>query len=146
MTPRTGPARPWPTVILIRHADVTPGAGDDPPLNAAGTVRAQELTHVLGDAGIAAIYVTSLRRTKATSQPLAAELALQPIVEDDPVLLVEAIHARAGTTTVLVVGHTNTIPDVIARLGGDAVAPIAATEFDRLLVLSSGRICTLRYG
>lgn len=135
-----------PTVVLIRHADVTPGGGTDPPLNAAGTARAQELSHVLGDTGITAIFVTSLQRTQATAQPLAGDLGLQPTVQDDPASVVDAIRSLASSTTVLVVGHTNTVPDLIEQLGGPTITPITASEFDRLFLLANRRICDLRYG
>ena len=146
MTPRRLPAGLWPAVVLIRHADVTSGAGTDPPLNAAGTARAQELRHVLGDSGITAVFVTSLQRTQATAQPLAGDLGLQPTVLDDPASVVDMIRSLTGSTTVLVIGHSNTVPDLVVRLGGPTITPIAADEFDRLLVLANGRICNLRYG
>ena len=138
--------QPGPVVILIRHADVTPDGGADPPLNAAGTSRAQHLRHVLGDSGITAIFVSSLQRTQATAQPLAGDLGLQPIIQDDTASIAAAIRHLADSTTALVVGHTNTLPDVVARLGGPTMTPIAVTEFDRLLVVASHRLCTLRYG
>ncbi|WP_164200559.1 SixA phosphatase family protein [[Micrococcus luteus] ATCC 49442] len=141
LTPRL-----WPTVVLIRHADVTSGAGTDPPLNATGTARAQELKHVLGRSGITAIFVTSLQRTQATAKPLAEGLGLQPTVLDDPAHVVEAIRTLPGFTTVLVVGHSNTIPDLVVRLGGPTITPIAANEFERLLIVTNGRLCNLRYG
>jgi broad specificity phosphatase PhoE len=135
-----------PMVILIRHADVSSDAGADPPLNTAGTARAQELRHVLGDSGTTAIFVTSLRRTQATAQPLAGDLGLQPTVQDDPGQVVAAIRNLASSTTALVIGHSNTVPDLVMRLGGPPMAPIAPTEFDRLLVLANRRLCRLRYG
>jgi broad specificity phosphatase PhoE len=144
--PRRLPPRLWPTVVLIRHADVTSGAGTDPPLNATGTARAQELRHVLGGSGITAIFVTSLQRTQATAKPLAEDLGLQPTVLDDPAQVVEAIRSLTGSTTVLIVGHSNTVPDLVVRLGGPTITPIAANEFERLLIVTNGRICNLRYG
>lgn len=137
---------PGPVVILIRHADVTPDGGADPPLNASGAARAQQLRHVLGDAGVTAIFVSSLQRTQSTAQPLAGDLGLQVVVQDDTASVAAAIRGLGNTGTALVVGHTNTLPDVVVRLGGPPVTPIAATEFDRLVVLASGRLCTLRYG
>ena len=134
-----------PTAILIRHADVDPD-GDDPDLNAAGQARAQELVHVLGDAGVVAILVTSLRRSRQTAAPLAAALGVDPAVTDQVDDAVAAIRARQRGDTVLVVGHTNTVPEIVAGLGGPAGVTIAHDEFDRFFVLSQRRLTTLRYG
>jgi broad specificity phosphatase PhoE len=136
-----------PAVVLIRHADVASGGGSDPPLSAAGSARARELAHVLGDAGVAAILVTSLQRSRQTAAPLAAALALTPAVVVDPVPdAVAAIRAQPAGAAVLVVGHTNTVPETIAALGGPADVTIGDDEFDRLFVLANGRLVALRYG
>lgn len=135
-----------PLVIAVRHADVDSGAGPDPVLNAAGQARAEELRHALGDVGITAIFVTSWQRTQLTAQPLATDLGLAPVVQDDVAATVAAVRALPRTTAVLLVGHSNTVPDLIAGLGGPTVSPISATEFDRLLVLARGRLASLRYG
>jgi broad specificity phosphatase PhoE len=135
-----------PVVVAIRHADVDPASGTDPPLNPAGQARAEALQRVLGDAGITAIFVSSWRRTQLTAQPLATDLGLVPIVQDDVADAISAVRALPSTSVVLLVGHTNTIPDLITGLSGPAITPIAAGEFDRLLVLARGRLAPLRYG
>ena len=132
------------TAVLVRHADVT-GAGD-PPLNAAGQARAQELRHVLGDAGVSAILVSPLQRTQLTAAPLAADLGLVPAVHADVAGAVAAIRARPASSVALVVGHTNTLPDIVAGLGGPALPAIGASDFDNLFVLSHRRLLHLRYG
>lgn len=135
-----------PLVVAIRHADVNSGSGTDPLLNAAGQARAEELRHALGDVGITAIFVTSWQRTQLTAQPLATDLGLVPVIQDDVAATIAAVRALPRSTAVLLVGHSNTVPDLIAGLGGPAVASISATEFDRLLVLARGRLASLRYG
>jgi broad specificity phosphatase PhoE len=134
-----------PTAILIRHADVD-GHGSDPELNAAGQARAQELVHVLGDAGVVAILITSLRRSQQTAAPVAAALGVDPTVADEVDDVIAAIRSRKRGDTVLVVGHTNTVPEIIAGLGGPAGVTIGADEFDRLFVLCERRVTRLRYG
>jgi broad specificity phosphatase PhoE len=135
-----------PTTILIRHADVTPGGGSDPPLNAAGGARAQELRHVLGDAGISAIFVSQFQRTQRTAKPLAADLGLVPTVLGDAARAVAAIRKLPSAAVVLVVGHTTTLPDISAGLGGPAIPAINLTDFDHLFVHARGRLTHLRYG
>ena len=135
-----------PTTILIRHADVTPGSGSDPPLNAAGVARAQKLRHVLGDARISAIFVSQFQRTQRTGEPLAADLGLVPTVVGDVATAVAAIRTLPSAAVVLVVGHTTTLPDISARLGGPPIPAIDLTDFDHLFVHTRGRLTHLRYG
>lgn len=133
-------------MILIRHADVTPGGGDDPPLNAAGVARAKELRHVLADARISAIFVSQFQRTQRTAKPLAADLGLIPKVTADAAGAVSAIRKLPSTAVVLVVGHTTTLPAVATGLGVASLPTIKQTEFDHLFVHAGGRLTHLHYG
>jgi broad specificity phosphatase PhoE len=135
-----------PTAILIRHADVTPGGGSDPPLNAAGVARAQELRHVLADARISSIFVSEFQRTQRTAEPLAADLGIVPAVVRDVGGAVAAIRKLPATAVVLVVGHTTTLPGISAGLGGSSIPAIDLAEFDNLFVHARGRLTHLRYG
>src|SRR5262245_25838685 len=63
------------TIFVVRHAEKdTLLLGSDPPLSAAGFLRAQELARVLGEAGIQAVYVTEFQRNRQTAMPLASAL------------------------------------------------------------------------
>jgi len=115
-------------------------------LNTAGQARAEELRHALGDVGITAIFVTSWQRTQLTAQPLASDLGLSPVVQDSVAATVAAVRALPRSTAVLLVGHSNTVPELITGLGAPSISPITAGEFDRLLVLVRGRLASLRYG
>jgi broad specificity phosphatase PhoE len=138
------------SVILIRHADVAPDPAGDldpgPPLNAAGEARAHELCHVLSDAGIGAILVTHFRRSRQTAEPLEQKLGIEAKVIDADVEVVAAIRTLASSSVPLVIGHSNTVPTIIARLGGPSLPTLPATEFDNLFVLSAQRLTHLRYG
>lgn len=135
-----------PTTILIRHADVNAGASDDPPLNAAGKARAQELRHVLGNARVSAIFVTQRRRTQRTAKPLARDLGIAPAVIGDAASVVAAIRKLPASAVALVIGHTTTLPEISSGLGGPAIPAIDLGEFDHLFVHSQGRLTHLRYG
>lgn len=138
--------RSVPRVVLIRHADVTAGSGADPGLSAAGVVRAEELRHVLRDAGIQAIFVSEFLRTQQTAAPLAADLGLTPAVIADPAATVAAIRALPSSSAALVIGHTNTLPTIATALGAASFPAIGAAEFDRLFVQDRARLTALRYG
>lgn len=115
-------------------------------LNAPGQARAEELRHVLGNVGVTAIFVTSWQRTQLTAQPLADDLGLVPVVQDDVAATVAAVRALPRSTAVLLAGHTNSVPDLITGLGGPSITPTTAGEFDGILVLGRGRLASLRYG
>lgn len=80
-------------LILVRHGESAPhvpgtrfplvdGHGD-PPLSELGRWQADQVGSRLADEQIAAIYVTTLRRTHQTAAPLAARLGIDPVVEPD---------------------------------------------------------------
>ena len=136
-----------PALVLIRHADVTPVAGNnDPVLNAAGQARAQALRHVLADTGVETIFVTRFQRSRSTARPVAADLGLTPSVIDEVDAVVAAIGDLPAPSVALVVGHTDTLPKIIAGLGGPAIPPIGAPEFDHLYVHDRRRFIHLHYG
>jgi broad specificity phosphatase PhoE len=137
-------------VFLVRHAERADAgmaaakmAGADPELSDAGKARAQALAVALKDAQIAAIFTTQYRRTRDTAQPLAAAAGLQAVAvdADDTAGLVAKVKAASGN--VLVVGHSNTVPDVIKSLGIIEPAAIADDQFDNLFVVIRGAKPTL---
>lgn len=134
-------------ILLVRHAERPPleAPGDDPSLTDAGKSRADKLPAAVAKYAVRKIYITRFRRTRETAQPTADRLGLTPIVESDTTELVTALKTR-GDATVLVVGHSDTIPDVIKAFGGPAVA-IADDDFDDLFVLvpATGELTRLSY-
>jgi len=143
---------PAATIILVRHAERGSAMTSDVPISPAGEERARALAQVLKNAGIQRIYVTALLRTQQTAAPIAARLHLQPIViaPDDTDALLSQLRALKEDETALVVGHSNTVPLIVERLGGGKVTPIADAEYDRLIVVvtsptGKAKIVTLRY-
>lgn len=146
------------TIIFIRHAEKTSQPEKDPSLSDAGKRRVAELTRQLSDAdvvaGIDAIYSTPFRRTQETVRPLADKLDL-PINSYDPgdtESVLDAILKKHKGKIVLVVGHSNTVPVLIANLGASKnVPPIAEDEYDNIYVISipwfgKTKTIRLRYG
>ena len=125
-------------IYLTRHAEKA-ATGNDPALTAEGKVRAQNIAATLKKAGIKHIYSTNFLRTQQTAAPISALLGL-PVVTYDPAQLAAfAQQLKALPDNSLVVGHSDTTPDLIGLLGGDAVPAIAETEFDRLYQVSIGQ-------
>ena len=131
------------TMIFVRHAEQTSFDAEDPGLSEAGRIRVAELTRQLVDAdvvaGIDAIYSTPFRRSQETVAPLADALNL-PINMYDPEdtePILETILKKHKGKIILVVGHSNTVPVLIANLGASKkVPPIARNEFDNIYIIS----------
>ena len=128
------------TVILVRHAEKAAEPANDPPLTTAGEARARELWSAIKDAGVSAVITTQFVRTKATAQPTATALHLTPEVVNasgttHPQAVATAVRKHAGQT-VLVVGHSNTIPAIVEALGAPRPAAICDPEYDNLFVVT----------
>src|ERR1039457_5201569 len=132
------------TVILVRHAEKAAAPAEDPPLTVEGRQRAEALAAMLSASGVTSIYVTDYLRTQQTAEPLASLLHLTPQHTDAQKTpdLVAAIRAQKDGV-VLVVGHSNTVPEIIAALGVPTVK-IDDSEYDSLFVLTiSGKDVSL---
>ena len=144
------------TVILVRHAEkIVDPAVKDPPLSAGGEERARELARVLGSARIDVIYTTPYARTRQTAAPLASVLGLKPVETNAGLTYASEMAARikadhAGAT-LLLVGHSNTTPQVIRELGIADAPFIPESRYDDLFIVtlapeSKPRLLMLRYG
>jgi broad specificity phosphatase PhoE len=143
-------AKPARTVFLVRHAERAAGMSAEVGLSEAGRCRAEVLAQMLArcraevlaqmlaDVGVKSIFATEVARTQQTAEPTAKNLHLKPEVvpAKDVAGLVKKVHTAASNGPVLVVGHSNTVPDIVSRLGGGAVPPIGDAEYDRLYVLT----------
>jgi broad specificity phosphatase PhoE len=128
------------TVILVRHAEKAALPADDPPLAPAGEARARALLDAVRDAGVTAIVTTQLARTRATAQPTASALGIAPHVvpaggASHVQNVVAAIRMHPGQT-VLVVGHSNTVPAIIAALGAPQPPAICDSQYDNLYIVT----------
>jgi broad specificity phosphatase PhoE len=110
----------------------------DPGLSETGRARAESLAAALKDAGITAIFVTEYRRTRDTAAPLAKLLGIEPqkLPAKDTAGLIERL--KAATGRVLVVGHSNTVPDVVKGLGVTTPVTVGEADYDNLFVVTLG--------
>jgi broad specificity phosphatase PhoE len=131
------------TIIFVRHAEKAAEPADDPGLSEAGRRRVAELTRQLVDAdvvaGIDAVYATPYRRTQETAQPIADVLDLPVNTYDaaDTEAVLGTILKNHKGKIILVVGHSNTVPVLIANLGASKkVPPIHESEYDNIYIIS----------
>jgi phosphohistidine phosphatase SixA len=130
---------PATIVVLVRHAEKEARPGDpDPPLTDAGRRRAERLAAMLRDAKPDAIYTTPYRRTRDTVAPTAALAGVEPIEigAGDREGLVQRLAGGHAGETVLVCGHSNTLPAILRDLGVPEPGTIADDEYDGLYLLA----------
>ena len=148
------------TVIFVRHAEKATLPTEDPGLTEAGQQRAAELARQLVDAdvvpgvGVDAVYSTSYRRSVETAKPVADALDLPVLMYDasDTAAIIEAIVKEYKGKIILVVGHSNTVPEMIANMGASKNVPeISEDEYDNIYVVTipwfgKTKTIRLRYG
>lgn len=125
-------------VILVRHAERDDG---QKVLNDKGKERANRLANILREAGIEAIFSSDYQRTKQTAQPLCELLNLEPIIYDAGNLpaLVTLIKKDYSGKKILVVGHSNTIPETINAFGiTPTLVSLDHHEYSNLYILKYG--------
>ena len=150
-----GAAMAEPTAVyLVRHAEQSKEPAEDPALSPQGAVRAADLARALGRSGVTRIVTSHLRRARETATVVSAGLGVEPqVFYAQQGHLAEhvaetAAAIRQSTGTVLVVGHSNSIPMIASALSGTSVLPFCESSYDIVLVLvpTNSGISTLRFG
>ena len=133
---------------VVRHAEKdTASAGatmntpDDPPLSAAGRVRAIELREELKSKRIDYIFSTNTIRSISTAQPLnelrgATTIELYNTRDSLDYLIEKLKSIRRGNS--LIVGHSNTVDDIVNKLCGEIKVPadLPDSEYDNLYIVT----------
>jgi broad specificity phosphatase PhoE len=157
-TASAGIGPPDTVVVVVRHAEKATDDPKDPALSDAGQARAQALAIALKDLPLAVAVSTQYKRTHDTAAPAAKAHGLEVTVKPADAgnaatyatdLASHIRQAHAGQA-VLVVGHSNTVPELVQALSGKAVAPMGEDEFDRIYVVTlpadgPARFVVLRY-
>lgn len=132
------------TVVIVRHAEKADDSRD-PDLSEAGRARAAALAEALKGARLTLALATPLKRTVQTGFPAAQAAGLVPttVPLDGGVVahaarVAEAVRAAGPDATVLVVGHSNTVPDIARALGDPAPEALTDCDYDRLTVIQLG--------
>jgi 2,3-bisphosphoglycerate-dependent phosphoglycerate mutase len=111
------------TFYLIRHAEkVRINKTDrDPALNEKGMIRALNWRDFFIDKDISKIYSTNYKRTLETVKPIEVATGLTAILYSPSSIDYENFISSNKGEIVLVVGHSNTIPDFVNELINDQV-------------------------
>ena len=125
------------TVVLVRHGEKVDESAD-PDLSEAGKARAQALQRVLASFPVERVMVTQYKRTQQTAAPTAEANHLTPIViqaRGGAPLFADSIRKAPAGSTVLVVGHSNTLGAIIEAVSGLKVGDLCDKEYATLFVL-----------
>lgn len=142
------------TLFLVRHAEKANDGTYDPPLTPEGTARAKELAYLLGHVALDAVYATPFQRTLLTVEPVAEAkgLNVEYYKPDDDTFLPKVLEAHAGGT-VLICGHSNTIPRLANQLvGSETFDQLEDATYDNLFIvtvlggLGEARVLRIRFG
>jgi broad specificity phosphatase PhoE len=169
--PKAAPVAPAPlagvkTIIVVRHAEAEHQPGGDPSLTADGRARALELARVLADTQLSSVYITHYQRNRQTAAPLSRKagekpprvidpwgpaVRPEPTVIDEVPATVAALRAEPWGATALVIGHSNTVPDLVRGLTGNALPASEPIIFDRMWIVTLARdgtasLLRVRYG
>jgi broad specificity phosphatase PhoE len=127
-----------PVVVIVRHAEKAANGGNDPDLSSAGRGRADALARILKDSGITAIFTSEFKRTQETATPTATSAHVTPTVvaAKDTAALAARLHQLSGNA--LVVGHGDTIPNLVKALGINVPVNIPDTDYSELLIVTLG--------
>jgi 2,3-bisphosphoglycerate-dependent phosphoglycerate mutase len=125
-----------PVIFIVRHAEKATTGGNDPGLSVAGQKRAEALARILKDSQITAVFVTEFKRTQETAAPTAKAAQVNPTVVPANDVAGLAAKVRALNGNALVVGHGNTIPDLIKALAITTPITIPEDDYSELFVVS----------
>jgi broad specificity phosphatase PhoE len=146
--------RPITTVILVRHAEkIIDPNNPDVDLSETGQVRAREIARMFGDTGINAIYATQYRRTQQTVKPLSDKTGVPVTIVNSKNTsdLLAQIRAQHSGQTIFIAGHNNTVPEIVAALGGPQYPTIPENEYDNLYLVTvyrtgKAKVVKMKYG
>lgn len=141
-----------PAVVLVRHAEKGPGR--DPDLTGEGRRRALALVDVVRPWGASAVLHTQFRRSVQTAEPLSTHLNLPRVkVEYTPGQedahaeeILRILREKFAGQTVIIVGHTSTLPVIMRKLGVETSREIPETEFGTIFFVSGATVSEIPYG
>jgi len=121
------------SIYLVRHAEKMIIEGEkDPELTQLGLFRAQNIAKQLSSVGVTQIFSTDYKRTMQTAQPLADYQGIEIQQYDPKNLEAFAEQLKQIKGVVLVVGHSNTTPQLTQLLSHQEIQEIQEDEYDNL--------------
>lgn len=127
------------TLYLVRHAQKQANQGRDPELTDAGIYRSEQLARWLEDKNVGKIWSSDYKRTRDTAGPLVSVLGLKLTLYDPGDLPALAGKLLGNRDNALIVGHSNTTPDLTRLLCECDISDMDESEYDLLFVVTVQR-------
>ncbi len=127
-----------PPIYVTRHYD-TPAGERDPDLLRTGKARAEALAKWFKGKKLKVIYVSDYQRTRQTAAPLAAAKGITVETYDAKDTPAIVARAKSANGPVLIVGHSNTAPDIVQQLGGTRPADLKHEDFGDIWTIRGGK-------
>jgi len=124
-----------PIIFIVRHAEKASNGDNDPDLSLQGEKRAGALANILKDSQVTSVFVTEFKRTQETAAPTAKAAHVSPTVVPAKDIGELVGKLRASNGNALVVGHGNTIPDLLKALGVATPVVISDDDYKEIFVV-----------
>ncbi len=134
-----GALRAQVTIYVVRHAEKA--AGRNPDLTSAGKKRARALSRVLRSQRLKECYATQFKRTQQTVAPSAARIGRKVKLYragGEKEFVKRLLREHQGDT-VLVAGHSNTVPGILDHLGIRKPVHLSDSDYDDLFMVQVSR-------
>ncbi|MEE8371934.1 MAG: histidine phosphatase family protein [Sphingomonadales bacterium] len=120
-------------IYLVRHAEKVADGTTDPELTRVGKGRACFLARFFKAKGLTEVRSSEYRRTMGTANPVARALGIPLSIYDPSELPVLAMDLKHRDGVPLIVGHSNTTPQLARLLGARDVEDMEGNEYDRVI-------------
>ncbi|WP_417664971.1 SixA phosphatase family protein [Pseudidiomarina sp.] len=132
------------TLFIVRHAEKVPDK-PDPELSVQGQQRAIHLAHLLKHVDLEHVYATKYQRAQQTAKPTAEmlDVAITTYAAGDSEALIKSVLEQQQNA--LIVGHSNTVPELVRLAGGNHVE-LSEQDYGDVFMLQfiNGYITTTR--
>ncbi len=134
---------PMQTIVVVRHGEK---AADGITLSEKGKLRAESLKTILAAQRIDSVYSTNTARTINTGKPTADNRNLPVIIYRNNIDMLSILDRNSKKGGFLVVGHSNTVPDLLRLCGCDyKIKDLGDDEYDKLFIMKrNAKKCTLK--
>jgi broad specificity phosphatase PhoE len=124
-------------VYIVRHAEKSTNPPKDPDLTTEGILRAENLAMLLKNKEIKAVYSTDTRRTRQTAEPFSLQEGLSVQTYKNDTLLRFLYHVLDADQNALIVGHSNTVIQMLTELDlRPSIKEIPDNDYDNLFIIT----------